>query len=212
MRLQIAVAVACGAMASSTGSERGTLAVTGDPVADQLVRDDPFALLLGMMLDQQIPMEWAFKGPIRLAERLGDRFSPAAIAEMDPDELEAAFKTKPALHRFPGSMAKRCGELARHIAEHYDGDAGAVWADVRSGKALYDRLRALPGYGDEKAKIFVAILAKRFGVAPRGWKAVAGPFADHQPRSVADIDGPDALAEVRTWKKNQKAAGKSKQD
>lgn len=199
-------------MASSAGDIGGTLAVTGDPEADQLVRDDPFALLLGMMLDQQIPMEWAFKGPIRLAERLGDRFSPAAIAEMDPDELEAAFKTKPALHRFPGSMAKRCGELARHIVEHYDGDAGAVWADVRSGKALYDRLRALPGYGDEKAKIFVAILAKRFGVAPRGWKAMAGPFADRQPRSVADIDGPDALAEVRVWKKNQKAAGKSKQD
>jgi len=199
-------------MASSMGDSRGTLAVTGDPVADQLVLDDPFALLLGMMLDQQIPMEKAFKGPALLAERLGDRFSPASIAEMAPDELEAAFKTKPAVHRFPGSMAKRCGDLARHLVEHYDGDAGAIWADVRSGKALYDRLRALPGYGDEKAKIFVAILAKRFGVAPRGWKAAAGPFADRQPRSVADIDGPDALAEVRIWKKKQKAAGKSKQD
>ena len=199
-------------MASSMGDDRGTLAVTGDPVADQLVLDDPFALLLGMMLDQQIPMEKAFMGPALLAERLGDRFSATAIAEMDPDELEAAFKEKPALHRFPGSMAKRCGDLARHLVEHYDGDAGAVWADVRSGKALYDRLRALPGYGDEKAKIFVAILAKRFGVAPRGWKAAAGPFADGHPRSVADIDGPDALAEVRIWKKNQKAAGKSKQD
>ncbi|MDE0676058.1 MAG: Fe-S cluster assembly protein HesB [Acidimicrobiaceae bacterium] len=199
-------------MASSAGDSGGTLAVTGDPVADQLVLDDPFALLLGMMLDQQIPMEKAFKGPALLAERLGDRFSPASIAEMDPDELEAAFKTKPAVHRFPGSMAKRCGDLARHLVEHYDGDAGAIWADVRSGKALYDRLRALPGYGDEKAKIFVAILAKRFGVAPCGWKAAAGPFADRQPRSVADIDGPDALAEVRIWKKKQKAAGKSKQD
>lgn len=199
-------------MASSTGSERGTLAVTGDPAFDQLVLDDPFALLLGMMLDQQIPMEKAFKGPALLAERLGDRFSATSIAEMDPDELEAAFKAKPALHRFPGSMAKRCGHLARHLVEHYDGDASAIWADIPSGKALYDRLRALPGYGDEKAKIFVAILAKRFGVAPRGWKAVAGPFADRQPRSVADIDSPDALAEVRAWKKKQKAAGKSKQD
>jgi len=104
-------------MASSTGSERGTLAVTGDPVADQLVLDDPFALLLGMMLDQQIPMEKAFKGPALLAERLGDRFSATAIAEMDPGELEAAFKEKPALHRFPGSMAKRCGQLARHLVE-----------------------------------------------------------------------------------------------
>lgn len=206
------VAVACSAMANSTDSERGTLAVTGDPAADQLVQDDPFSLLLAMMLDQQIPMEWAFKGPARLAERLGDRYSVTSIAGMDPDELEAAFKAKPALHRFPGSMAKRCGELARHLVEHYDGHAGAIWADVRSGKALYDRLRALPGYGDEKAMIFVAILAKRFGVAPRGWKAAAGPFADRQPRSVADIDGPDALAEVRIWKKNQKAAGKTKQD
>lgn len=212
MRLRSPTAVACGAMASSTDSERGTLAVTGDPAADQLVLDDPFSLLLAMMLDQQIPMEWAFKGPARLAERLGDRYSAASIAEMDLGELEAAFKAKPALHRFPGSMAKRCGELARYLVEHYDGNAGAIWADVRSGKALYDRLRALPGYGDEKAKIFVAILAKRFGVAPRGWKAAAGPFADRQPRSVADIDGPDALAEVRIWKKNQKAAGKSKQD
>ncbi len=202
-----------GASVSERLSEpKGSLAVTGDPAADELVRDDPFALLVGMMLDQQIPMEWAFKGPARLAERLGDRFSAAAIAQMHPDELEAAFSTKPALHRFPGSMAKRCGELARHLVEHYNGDAGAVWADARSGKALYDRLRALPGYGDEKAKIFVAILAKRFGVAPRGWKAVAGPFADSQPRSVADIDGPDALAQVRAWKKKQKAAGKSKQE
>ncbi len=206
------MAVTFAAMASGTGDDTGTLAVTGDAEADQLLLDDPFSLLLAMMLDQQIPMEWAFKGPARLAERLGDRYSVAAIAAMEPDELEAVFKEKPALHRFPGSMARRCGELTRHIVEHYDGDAGAIWADVRSGKALYDRLRALPGYGDEKAKIFVAILAKRFGVAPRGWKAVAGPFADRQPRSVADIDGPDALAEVRAWKKNQKAAGKSKQD
>ncbi len=198
-------------MGSNAGGESGTLAVTGDPHADQLVRDDPFALLVGMMLDQQIPMEWAFKGPARLAERLGDRFSATAIAAMDPDELEAAFKTKPALHRFPGSMAKRCGELARYLVDQYDGKADAIWADVRSGKALFERLRALPGYGDEKAMIFVAILAKRFGVAPRGWKAVAGPFADSQPRSVADIDSPDALAEVRAWKKKQKAAGKSKQ-
>ena len=199
-------------MASSMGDSNGTLAVTGDPVADQLVLDDPFSLLLAMMLDQQIPMEWAFKGPARLAERLRDRYSVTSIAEMDPDELQAAFKEKPALHRFPGSMAKRCGELARYIVENYDGDAGAIWADVRSGKALYDRLRDLPGYGDEKAMIFVAILAKRFGVAPQGWKAAAGPFADRHPRSVADIDGPDALAEVRIWKKNQKAAGKTKQD
>ena len=199
-------------MGIGTGEHTGTLAVTGDPEADRLLLEDSFALLLAMMLDQQIPMEWAFKGPARLAERLGDDFSAIAIAAMDPDELEAAFKQKPALHRFPASMARRCGELSRHVVEQYDGEAGAIWTDVRSGKELFDRLRALPGYGDEKAKIFVAILAKRFGVAPLGWEACAGPFADRHPRSVADIDGPDALAEVRAWKKQQKAAGKSKQD
>ncbi len=197
---------------SGMGDSQATLAVTGDLAADRLVADDPFSLLLAMMLDQQIPMEWAFKGPVRLAERLGDRYSATAIAEMNLDDLTAAFKQKPALHRFPGSMAKRCGEMARHLVEHYDGDAGRIWADARSGEVLYDRLRALPGYGDEKAMIFVAILAKRFGIAPAGWKVTAGPFADHHPRSVADIDGPAALAEVRAWKKSQKAAGKSKQD
>ena len=190
----------------------GTLAVTGDEAADSLVNTDPLALLLAMLLDQQIPMEWAFKSPYRLAERLGDRFDAAAIAAMDPADLEAAFCTKPALHRFPAAMARRAHELCRHLTERYDGDAAEVWTSAGSGQELYDRVRALPGYGHEKTMIFLAILAKRFGARPDGWEGVAGPFADDTPRSVADIDGPEALARVRAWKKEQKAAGRSKQD
>ena len=190
----------------------GTLAVTGDEAADALVNTDPLALLLAMLLDQQIPMEWAFKSPYRLAERLGDRFDAAAIAAMDPADLEAAFCTKPALHRFPAAMARRAHQLCRHVTEQYDGNAGAIWDSAGSGQELYDRVRALPGYGHEKSMIFLAILAKRFGARPDGWERVAGPFADDTSRSAADIDGPEALARVRAWKKEQKAAGRSKQD
>lgn len=190
----------------------GTLAVTGDGAADSLVNNDPLALLLAMLLDQQIPMEWAFKSPVRLAERLGGELDAGHIATMDPADLEAAFCAKPALHRFPAAMARRAHELCRHLAEQYDGDAGAVWATAPSGQELYDRIRALPGYGDEKSMIFLAILAKRFAVRPTGWDGYAGPFADDTPRSVADIDGPEALARVRAWKKEQKATGRSKQD
>ena len=189
----------------------GTLAVTGDDAADALVNNEPLALLLAMLLDQQIPMEWAFKSPVRLAERLGGELDASAIAAMDPADLEAAFCTKPALHRFPAAMARRAHEMCRHIADEYGGDAGTVWATAASGQELYDRVRALPGYGDEKSMIFLAILAKRFGVHPHGWESYAGPFADDTPRSVADIDGPEALARVRAWKKEQKAAGRSKQ-
>ena len=185
----------------------GTLAVTGDEAADGLVNNEPLALLLAMLLDQQIPMEWAFKSPYRL----GGQLDASAIAAMDPADLEAVFGTKPALHRFPAAMARRAHEMCRHIAEEYDGDAGAVWATAASGQELYDRVRALPGYGDEKSMIFLAILAKRFAVRPTGWDGYAGPFADDTPRSVADIDGPEALARVRAWKKEQKAAGRSKQ-
>lgn len=190
----------------------GTLAVTGDHDADQLLLDDPFALLLAMMLDQQVPMEWAFKSPSRLKERIPDEFSAAGLAEMDPEKAEAAFKEKPALHRFPGSMARRAQELARHIVDHYDGDAGRVWTEAATGPELLKRLKALPGYGDEKAKIFLAVLAKRFDVTPEGWETAAAPFSDPTPRTVADIDSPEALAEVRAWKKAQKAKGKTKQD
>ncbi len=191
-------------------SETGTLAVTGDPAADDLLNSNPLALLIGMLLDQQVPMEWAFRGPATLLERLGS-LDASAITAMDPDLFVATCRTKPAVHRFPASMAKRIQALCQHIVDNYDGDAGLVWRTAASGADLHGRLVALPGYGDEKSMIFTAILAKRMGVAPDGWQEAAGPFSDDTPRSVADIDGPDALATVREWKKAQKAEGKNKQ-
>jgi len=190
----------------------GTLAVTGDEAADRLLNSDPLALLLGMLLDQQIPLEWAFMGPHRLAERLGVELDAVDISERDPDDFAALVRAKPALHRFPSSMAKRMQALCRHVADHYDGDAGAVWNAAATGEELFRRLRDLPGYGDEKARILTAVLAKRFGVRPDGWEAQAGAFADGEPRSVADIDGPEALQRVRAWKKEQKALGKRKDE
>jgi uncharacterized HhH-GPD family protein len=188
-----------------------TVPVTGDDAADRFLVDNPFALLLGMLLDQQVPMEWAFRGPLTLNERLG-RLDPTAVAAMSPDEVEAVFKSKPAVHRFPGSMAKRAHALAQVIVDEYGGDAAAIWRDAPTGDDLYARLRALPGFGEEKAKIFLALLAKRLGVKPPGWEAAAQPFSDSTPRSVADIDSPETLARVRDWKRSQKAKGKTKRD
>jgi len=131
---------------------------------------------------------------------------------MDPDDLVAAFVTKPALHRYPAVMARRTQELAQHIVDHHGGDTGKIWHRSRSAERLFDRIRSLPGFGDEKARIFLAVLAKRFGVTPLGWEAFAGPFADDQPRSVADMTGPDGINRVKAWKKAQKAAGLTKQD
>jgi uncharacterized HhH-GPD family protein len=185
------------------------LPVTGDPEADELLVSDPFALLVGMLLDQQVPMEWAFRGPATLRGRLGS-LDAKSIAAMRPDEVEAVFCQKPALHRYPASMAKRTYALATHIVDQYDGDAAAIWRDVHDPKDLFDRLRALPGFGEEKAKIFLAVLGKRLGVAPPGWEQYAGPFGDANPRSVADIDSPEALLRVRAWKQEQKKAGKTK--
>ncbi len=193
-----------------TRTATGTLAVTGNQDADHLLNTEPLALLLGMLLDQQIPLEWAFMGPYRLTERLGTELDAHNISEHDPDDFAAVVKTKPALHRFPGSMATRMQALCHHVADHYGGDAGALWASAASGEELFGRLRALPGYGDEKARILTAVLAKRFDVRPEGWEACAGPFADNEPRSVADIDSPEALQRVRAWKKQQKARGKGK--
>ena len=189
---------------------QGTLYVTGDPEVDDLLNTDAFAALLGMLLDQQVPMEWAFQSPYRLKERLDGRLDPATIATLDPDALLAAFKGPPALHRFPGSMSKRAQELSAHIVEHYAGRTEAIWESVDTGEELLRRLRALPGFGEDKSRIFLALLAKRMGIRPSGWEQAAGPFADDTPRSVADIDSPEALAEVRTWKRQQKAKGKSK--
>ncbi len=188
-----------------------SLPITGDPEADELLASDPLALVIGMLLDQQVPMEWAFRGPHTLQGRLG-RLDATSIAAMDPEALQAAFSAKPALHRYPGSMAKRTQALSQHLVEHYGGDAAAVWRDAATGDELLHRLQALPGFGAEKAKIFLALLAKRFGVTPQGWQSAAAPFSDAVPRSVADIDSPEALARVREWKRAQKAKGRGKAD
>lgn len=191
---------------------QGTLAITSDEAADGLLNSDPLALLLGMLLDQQIPMEWAFVGPSILKERLGGRLDAAEIAAMDPDEFFVHVKGPRALHRFPGSMAKRIQEVCRALVADYGGRAEAVWEGVASGAEVLRRLKALPGFGEEKSKIFLAILAKRFGIRPDGWEEAAAPFSDEVPRSVADVHDLESLAKVREWKKAKKAAGKTKQD
>ncbi|CAN5296481.1 HhH-GPD-type base excision DNA repair protein [soil metagenome] len=189
-----------------------TFPATGDAEADALLVADPLALVIGMLLDQQVPMEWAFRSPHTLKERLGEKFTVADIAAMDPEQLVAVFCEKPALHRYPAAMARRAHELCVYLVTHHEGDAAKVWKGVRSGEALLDRVSALPGYGKDKSRIFVALLAKRFNKRPPGWEEAAGPFADDQPRSAADTSSPEALAEVRAWKKAQKAAGKAKSE
>jgi uncharacterized HhH-GPD family protein len=194
-------------------SERPSFPVTGDPAADELLVEDPLALLLGMMLDQQVPMEWAFMSPHRLRERMGaEHLDARTLAEMPPDELEKLFKGPPALHRFPGAMAKRAQEVCHHLVDHYDGDAAGLWRDPASGAELVKRVQALPGFGKEKARIFCALLAKRFGLRPEGWEEATAPFSDDQPRSVADIDSRESFDRVRAWKKAMKAQGKGKSD
>ncbi len=188
-----------------------TMPVTGNPDADRLLVEDPLALLLGMLLDQQVPMEWAFTGPFTLRERLG-QLDAAEIAAMPVDDFVAVCREKPAIHRFPKSMGERIHAVCTDLVEQYDGDAEKIWAGERDAQVVHDRLRALPGYGEEKTKIFLAILAKRFGIEPEGWRAMAAPFSDDVPRSVADISSEEALHEVRKWKKAQKAKGKSKQE
>lgn len=189
----------------------GTLYITGDERADALLNTDGTALLIGMLLDQQVPMEWAFTGPSTLHDRLG-HLDARRIAAMGPDEFVAVCSAKPAIHRFPGSMGSRIHELCTVLSGEYEGRGEQVWAGVRSGDELYRRLRALPGYGDEKTRIFIALLAKRMGVRPRGWITAAAPFSDRSPRSVADIDSAASLAKVREWKKAAKAAKRDKQD
>jgi uncharacterized HhH-GPD family protein len=186
------------------------LPLTGDPAADQLLEDEPLALILGMLLDQQVPMEKAFHSPYELKERLGGRLDAAEIAAMDPDKLRAVFAERPALHRFPGSMADRTNDLAKALVEHYDGRAERVWETAKNGAELFANLKALPGFGDQKAKIFIALLAKRMGVQPVGWEEAAGFYAEHGCYSVADVDGPDSLAKVREYKRAKKAEAKAK--
>jgi uncharacterized HhH-GPD family protein len=187
------------------------LPITGDDTADRLLEESPLALVIGMLLDQQVPMEWAFSAPARLRERLGG-LDAEKIAAMPAEEVEAAFREKPALHRYPAAMAKRAHELCQHVVDRYGGQVERMWQEAGSGRELWERIRALPGFGDEKARIFLALLAKRFAVTPEGWQEAAGPFADATPRSVADVHSPESLQEVRQFKKAQKAAKKGKAD
>lgn len=189
----------------------GTLYITGDERADALLNADGTALLVGMLLDQQVPMEWAFTGPYTLQQRLG-HLEPRQIAALDEEAFVTVCCDKPAIHRFPASMGRRVHALCVALTDRFDGRGDAVWAGVADGAELYARLRSLPGFGDEKARIFVALLAKRFGVRPAGWEAAAGVFADHEMRTVADIDSPETLALVREWKRAAKAAKRDKQD
>lgn len=189
-----------------------TFFITGDDKADQLLADDPLALLLGMLLDQQVPMEWAFAAPAVLKDRLDGQLDASKIAAMDPDSVVATFCEKPALHRYPASMAKRAHQLCVALTESYGGDAEKVWSDAKTGDQLLRRLLALPGFGPDKARIFTAVLGKRMGVRPKGWEEAAAPFSDSNRRSVADADTPEHLDEVRAWKKMMKAKGKGKSD
>ena len=181
-----------------------------DPDADALLTDSPLALLIGMVLDQQIPLEWAFKGPLNLTQRLGRDLDATDIAGRDPEEFAKAFATPPALHRFPGSMAGRVQEMCRVIVEDYNGDPAAIWTGVGTGAELLKRIKALPGFGEQKAKIFVALLGKQMGVRPKGWREAAGEFGDDGSRkSVADITNAKSLGQVREYKKTMKAAKKA---
>jgi uncharacterized HhH-GPD family protein len=180
------------------------LPFTPDEDANRLLADDPFAVMLGMLLDQQVPMEWAFRAPALLRDRLGGALDVPAIAAMDADELERRFRDKPALHRYPGSMAKRTHALANHLVEHYGGHAEAVWANAPTGAELLARVEALPGFGTEKSRIFVGLLGKRLGVRPPGWEDVAADWA-----SIADVDSYERLGEIREQKRAVKAAKKA---
>jgi uncharacterized HhH-GPD family protein len=181
---------------------------TGNDAADQLLSDNPFALLVGMLLDQQVPMEWAFGAPAMLRDRLGGDLDPADVAAMDPEKLKEVFAERPALHRYPGSMAGRVHTLAQAVVDDYGGDAAAVWSTAATGDELLRRLTSLPGFGDQKARIFLAVLAKRLGVTPPGWEAAAGLYGNPGYYSVADVDGAAALEKVRAYKKDVKAKAK----
>ncbi|WP_328720696.1 Fe-S cluster assembly protein HesB [Streptomyces sp. NBC_00247] len=187
------------------------LRIAQRPEADELLARSPLAALVGMLLDQQVPMEWAFTGPHSLALRMGaEDLDAREIAAHSPEAFTALFTGKPALHRYPGSMATRVQQLCRFLVAEYDGDAGAVWAGASSGTELLARLNALPGFGTQKAQIFLALLGKRFGVRPPGWREAAGAYGEEGGhRSVADITGPESLAEVRAFKQQAKAEAKT---
>lgn len=187
-----------------------TLRLAQDPAADKLLSADPLALLIGMVLDQQIPLEKAFRGPLDLKDRLGGRLDAAEIAAMSPEELALVFARPPALHRFPRANAKRVQEMCRIVVEEYRGKAARVWSTAADGAELFRRVKSLPGFGEQKARIFVALLGKQLGVQPDGWQEAAGAFGQAGSFvSVADIEGPESLARVRRFKQERKAAAKA---
>lgn len=187
--------------------------ITGDADTDKLLSDDPFALLIGMLLDQQYPMEHAFAGPRKIRDRLGT-LDPKAVADADPDEFVALATTPPAIHRYGRSMAGRVQAVARVIVDDYDGDVTNIWTlpgaeGPATGAEVLERLRALPGFGEQKAKIFLALLGKQRGVRPAGWQEAAGHYGDEGARrSIADVTSAESLGEVRAFKKAQKSAAK----
>ncbi len=186
------------------------LHITGDPAADELLTDNPLALLVGMLLDQQVPMETAFAGPFKIEQRTGS-VDAAAIAAMDPEAFLEAFKQTPAVHRFPGSMATRVQTLCQELVDAWGGDAAALWTrDDPDGAEVLRRLKKLPGFGEQKAKIFLALLGKQYGFTGAGWREASAPYGeDGSYRSVADIVSPDSLTKVREHKKAMKAAAKA---
>ncbi|WP_405760232.1 Fe-S cluster assembly protein HesB [Streptomyces sp. NBC_01420] len=188
-----------------------TLRIAQEPAADELLARSPLAALVGMLLDQQVPMEWAFAGPYALARRMGqDDLDAHEIAAYDPEAFTELFTAKPALHRYPGSMAKRVQQLCQFLVAQYDGEAAALWESAATGADLRRRLNALPGFGTQKAQIFLALLGKQFGVRPPGWREAAGAYGEEgSHRSVADITGPESLAEVRAYKQEAKQAAKA---
>lgn len=183
--------------------ERMPITWTGLPEADRLLETDPLALMIGLVLDQQVKMEKAFIGPFELRDRLG-HLDAARIAGMDPQELDEVFRRRPALHRFPGNMAKRVQQLCQAIVTEYGGDAGAIWRDVPSGQELSRRISKLPGFGDQKTRITVSVLAKKLDVRPRGWEKYSAGW-----HSIADVDSPETMAEAREVKRRMKAEGKA---
>lgn len=186
------------------------LALAQNDEADALLATDPLALLIGMVLDQQVPLEWAFRGPYELVQRLGKPLHASELAAMDEDALVTVFCERPALHRYPAAMARRVHELCRLIVDQYDGDAASIWSTTPDGAELYRRVKALPGFGEMKAKIFVALLAKQFGVTPAGWEKAAGEFGKTGTYlSVADIVDAASLNKVRDYKAEKKAAAKA---
>ena len=189
-----------------------TLHLAQDPEADELLGRSPLAALVGMLLDQQVPMEWAFKGPSTIAWRMGaEDLDAHDIAAYDPESFAALLSGKPAVHRYPGSMAGRVQQLCQYLVETYDGDAEGVWRGVETGPELLKRLQGLPGFGKQKAQIFLALLGKQLGVRPEGWREAAGAYGEPGSfRSVADITGPESLTKVRARKQEMKAAAKAK--